>query len=170
MKRETLDAINAARAANHAIVRAVNLHTGKDALIDPYTDNTALGQAAAQAARADKSTPTQIDGQDWFLTVINPALDLAIIGAVHIAQPLAQMAELAGYGVRVIDPRTAFASAERFPGIALCHDWPDEALEKSPLGPRSAVVALTHDPKLDDPALMVALRAPCFYIGALGSK
>lgn len=170
MKRETLDAINKARAAKRAIVRAVDLASGEDTLIDPYTDDSALGIAAAEAARADKSMPTHVDGKDWFLSVINPPLDLAIIGAVHIAQPLAQMAGLAGYGVRVIDPRTAFASAERFPGIALIHDWPDEALEKTPLGPRSALVALTHDPKLDDPALKVALRAPCFYIGALGSK
>lgn len=170
MKRETLDAINKARAAKRAIVRAVDLASGEDILIDPYTDDSTLGRAAAEAARADKSMPTHVDGKDWFLSVINPPLDLAIIGAVHIAQPLAQMAGLAGYGVRVIDPRTAFASAERFPGIALSHDWPDEALEKTPLGPSSAIVALTHDPKLDDPALKVALRAPCFYIGALGSK
>ena len=126
--------------------------------------------ASLEAARADKSGPAEIEGRNWFLGVYNPPLDLVIIGAVHIAQPLAQMAALAGYGVRVIDPRTAFATTERFPGVELSHDWADDALAKRPLGPRSAVVALTHDPKLDDPALVAALRSNCFYIGALGSK
>jgi xanthine dehydrogenase accessory factor len=80
------------------------------------------------------------------------------------------MAQLAGYKVRVIDPRTAFATAQRFPNLAISHDWPDEALAKAPLGRRSALVALTHDPKVDDPALTAALKSDCFYIGALGSK
>jgi xanthine dehydrogenase accessory factor len=170
MRRETLAAINEARRANRAIVRATDLTTGDEQLIDPYADNSPLGLAARDAARADRSQPVEIDGRSWFLGVFNPPLDLCIIGAVHIAQPLAQMAAMTGYGVRIIDPRTAFATAERFPGVALSHDWADEALEKQPLGPRSAVVALTHDPKLDDPALVVALRSNCFYIGTLGSK
>jgi xanthine dehydrogenase accessory factor len=170
MRRETLAAINEARRANRAIVRATDLITGDEQLIDPYADNSGLGLAARDAARADRSQPVEIDGRSWFLGVFNPPLDLCIIGAVHIAQPLAQMAAMTGYGVRIIDPRTAFATAERFPGVALSHDWADEALEKQPLGPRSAVVALTHDPKLDDPALVVALRSNCFYIGTLGSK
>ena len=170
MKRETLFALNAAKAEGRAIVRAVGLSSGEERLIDPAIDPSELGIAAARAARADQSTPVEIDGRTWFLTVYNPPLDLAVVGAVHIAQPLAQMAQLAGYGVRVIDPRTAFATAERFPGVALTHDWPDEALAKAPLGPRSALVALTHDPKVDDPALTAALRSNCFYIGALGSK
>ena len=102
--------------------------------------------------------------------MFNPPLDLAIIGAVHIAQPLARMAALADYAVRIIDPRTAFATEERFPDVALSHEWPDEALALKPLTARSAIVALTHDPKLDDPALTVALRSPAFYIGALGSR
>ncbi len=116
------------------------------------------------------SAPVEIDGRVWFVSVYNPPLDMAIIGAVHIAQPLTRMALLAGYGVRVIDPRTAFATAERFPDLTLSHEWPDEALATAPLGPRSALVALTHDPKLDDPALTAALRSSCFYIGALGSR
>jgi xanthine dehydrogenase accessory factor len=95
---------------------------------------------------------------------------MVIIGAVHIAQALAPMAMLAGYRVRIIDPRTAFATEARFPGVILSHDWADEALEKQPLGPRSALIALTHDPKLDDPALTAALKSNCFYVGALGSK
>jgi xanthine dehydrogenase accessory factor len=170
MRRETLTALNNARKANRAIVRTTDLVTGEELLIDPYTDISPLGLAAKDAARADRSQPVEIQGRNWFLGVFNPPLDLAIIGAVHIAQPLARMAAMAGYGVRVIDPRTAFATVERFPDIALSHDWPDEALEKKPLGPRSAIVALSHDPKLDDPALTHALKSDCFYIGALGSK
>lgn len=170
MKRETLAALNDARRAGRAIVRATEMQSGEEKLVDPASDTSPLGIAAANAARADQSGPLEIEGKNWFLAVYNPPLDLAIIGAVHIAQPLSQMASIAGYGVRIIDPRTAFATAERFPGVPLSHDWPDEALEKQPLGPRSAIVALTHDPKLDDPALTAALNSPCFYIGALGSK
>jgi len=170
MKRETLTALNDARRQGRAIVRAIDLATGDEKLIDPHGDKSALGVAASDAARADTSANVEIEGQNWFLEVYNPPLDLVIVGAVHIAQPLSQMASLAGYGVRIIDPRTAFATTERFPGIALSHDWADEALAKAPLGPRSAVVLLTHDPKLDDPALIAALKSDCFYIGALGSK
>jgi xanthine dehydrogenase accessory factor len=170
MKRDILNALNAARHAGRAIVRATDLGTGEDRLVDPYADKSALGIAALEAARADKSGPVEIEGRNWFLGVYNPPLDLVIVGAVHIAQPLSRMASLADYNVRVVDPRTAFATAERFPGVALSHDWADEALTKQPLGPRSALVALAHDPKLDDPALVAALRSNCFYIGALGSK
>ena len=170
LKKETLAAINDARRAGRAIVRATNLLTGIDKLIDPVTDKTALGQAAAVAARADTSGPAQIEGENWFLAVFNPPLDLVVIGAVHVAQPLAAMAALTGFGVRVIDPRAAFATEARFPGVTLSHEWADEALAKAPLGPRSAIVALAHDPKLDDPGLIAALKTNCFYIGALGSK
>ncbi len=170
MKRETLLALNDARHAKRAIVRTTDLATGDEQLIDPHTDKCALGLAAADAARADQSGSIEIEGRTWFLSVYNPPLDLAIIGAVHIAQPLAQMAAATGYGVRVIDPRISFATPERFPGVRLSHAWADEILAKEPLGPRSAVVALTHDPKLDDPALIAALNSNCFYIGALGSK
>jgi xanthine dehydrogenase accessory factor len=170
MRRETLAALSAARQANRAVVRVVDLNTGEEQLIDPFSESSALGLAARDAARADRSQTVEIEGRSCFLTVYNPPLDLVLIGAVHIAQPLAQMAVLAGYNVRIIDPRTAFATAGRFPSVSLSHDWPDEALEKAPLGPRSAFVALAHDPKIDDPALSVALRSSCFYIGALGSK
>ena len=151
-------------------MRATKLATGEDRLIDPATDKSPLGQAAASAARADTSGPANIEGENWFLAVFNPPLDLVVIGAVHVAQPLAAMASLTGFGVRIIDPRTAFATEARFPGVTLSHDWADEALAKSPLGPRSAIVALAHDPKLDDPGLIAALKSNCFYIGALGSK
>jgi xanthine dehydrogenase accessory factor len=170
LKRETLAQINDARRAGRAIVRATNLVSGEDRLIDPASDTSPLGEAAAGAARADTSGSADVEGESWFLAVFNPPLDLAIIGAVHVAQPLATMASLAGFGVRIIDPRTAFATEARFPSIRLSHEWADEAFEKEPLGPRSAVVALAHDPKLDDPGLITALKSKCFYIGALGSK
>jgi xanthine dehydrogenase accessory factor len=170
MRRETLTVLNEARRAGRAIVCATDLKTGDEIVLDPMNDTTPLGTAAARAARADQSTSIELDGRSWFLAVYNPPLDLVIVGAVHIAQPLARIAVLAGYGVRVIDPRTSFATPERFPDVSLSHDWPDDALAKSPLGQRSALVALTHDPKVDDPALTAALHSDCFYIGALGSK
>lgn len=170
MKRETLRTLNAAKSANKAIVRATDLETGEEKLIDPLTDSSVLGVASAAAARADQSGPVEIDGSTWLLSVYNPPLDLVVVGAAHIAQPLTRMALLTNYRVRVIDPRTSFATEERFPDVAISHDWPDEALARSPLGARSALVALTHDPKIDDPALTAALKSNCFYIGALGSK
>ena len=128
-----------------------------------------LGLAARAAARADTSGEVEIEGRSWFLEVHNPPLDLALVGAVHIAQPLAAMAGLAGFGVRVIDPRAAFATEARFPGMTLICDWPDEAFKAHPLGSRSALVVLAHDPKIDDPALASPrLASPAFYIGALG--
>jgi xanthine dehydrogenase accessory factor len=170
MKRTTLERLREAKRNGRAIVRALDLATGEERLLEPHGDGSALGHAAARAARNDRSGLTEVEGRSWFLEVHNPPLELRIIGAVHIAQPLARIAMLADYRVTVIDPRGAFATEQRFPGVTLCHDWPDEALAKDQLTARSALVALTHDPKLDDPALVAALRTECFYIGALGSK
>ena len=165
-----LAALNQARRAGRAVVRAVDLSSGEERLIDPRTDSSLLGVAAAQALQTDQSARAEIEGRSWFLGTFNPPLDLAIVGAVHVAQPLAKMAAIAGYTVRVIDPRASFATPARFPGITLSHDWPDEALARLPLGRRSALVVLVHDPKIDDPALVAGLASPAFYIGALGSK
>lgn len=118
------------------------------------------------AFRADKSG-LQADGQ--LLTLHNPPLRLVVVGAVHIAQALLPMARLAGYDPILVDPREAFASPERFPGERLVHDWPDAALDAIGLDPRVAVVTLTHDSKLDDPAIIAALRSDVFYLGCLGS-
>jgi len=170
MKLETLNAIREVCKRGCAIVRAINRSSGEECLIDPALDTSVLGLAAARASRADQSMPVNLEGQDWFLSVYNPPLDLVIVGAVHIAQALSAMAGLTGYNTRIIDPRVAFATADRFPGSELSHDWPEEALAKKPLGRRSALVALTHDPKIDDPALTEALASDCFYIGALGSR
>jgi len=170
VKFEILRAINEARRAGRALVRATDLATGEDVLIEPGVDVSPLGEAAAGAARADTSGPAVIEGREWFLSVFNPPLELVIVGAVHIAQPLVRMAQEAGYNVRLIDPRTAFATTARFPGIDISHDYPDEALAKHPLGNRSAIVFLSHDPKIDDPGLIAALKSDCFYIGTLGSR
>ena len=109
-------------------------------------------------------------GRRWFVHVFNPPLRLIVVGAVHISQPLVRMAGGLGYDVTLVDPRGAFATAERFPGVAVCSEWPDDALEALGVDGRTAVVTLTHDPKLDDPALHTALRSEAFYIGALGSR
>ncbi|MGG7645666.1 XdhC family protein [Rhodovulum sp. YNF3179] len=106
---------------------------------------------------------------DWFIGIHNPPLRMVVVGAVHIAQPLMQMARLAGYDATLVDPRETFGSAERFPGETLVDDWPDAALRTHGLDTRTAVVTLTHDPKLDDPAIMEALRSDIFYLGCLGS-
>lgn len=168
MKRGILDALT--QNPTKAWVRALNRASAEEKLIDPFLDETPLGLAARAAARTDTSGEAEIDGQIWFLEVHNPLLELALVGAVHIAQPLAAMARLAGYRVRVIDPRAAFATEARFPGVTLYPEWPDEILTKFPLGSRSALVVLAHDPKIDDPALQAALGSRAFYIGALGSK
>lgn len=158
-----------AAGAERPLVRALRAD-GRQRLIDPSTDKSPLGQAAAGAARHDASVESPVEGENWFLEVHNPPLDLVLVGAVHVAQSLAAMARLAEWRVRVIDPRPAFATEARFPDIALVHEFPDEALAKAPPGLRSALVALAHDPKIDDPGLVAALNSEAFYVGALGSK
>jgi len=132
---------------------------------------SAAARESVQAlVAADRSEEAALDGKNCFVQVHNPTPRLIIIGAVHISQALAPMAATAGYEVTVVDPRRSFATDERFPGVTLDGAWPDEAMEKLKPDIRTAVVTLTHDPKLDDPALSAALRSPAFYIGALGSK
>ena len=171
MKRETLKAVTDARADGRSVVLATRVDTGEERVIVPsQAAADALSQAASKAAQRDQSASVDVDGATWFLNVFNPSPKLYIVGAVHIAQPLSQMGALAGFDVVVIDPRTAFATNERFPNLHLIAAWPDEALADLPLDMRTAVVTLTHDPKLDDPALVAALRSPAFYVGSLGSK
>jgi xanthine dehydrogenase accessory factor len=168
---DTLRALLETRDKRRPAVLATELSTGEEHVLFPDSAGAgALAGAAADAARRDQSATVEADGRTWFLAVFNPPLDLVIVGAVHIAQPLARMAALADYAVRIVDPRTAFATQERFPEVALSNEWPDDALKAAPLTERSAIVALTHDPKLDDPALAAALNSSAFYVGALGSK
>lgn len=169
MKRATLKALIEARTAGRPVVLATRLDTGEGRLIEPG-DRDPLAAAAATAAQRDQATTVEIDGATWFLNAFNPPARLYIVGAVHIAQPLSRMAALTAFDVTVIDPRTAFATGERFPNLHLIAAWPDEALADLPLDARTAVVTLTHDPKLDDPALIAALKSEAFYVGALGSK
>jgi len=180
MKQDILDRLLAARAAKRAIVLATDLDGGAQALIDPGNGEAegagdlalddAIREAAATAARADKGRTVDAGDRRVFVQPFNPPLRLIVVGAVHIAQPLVAMAQLAGYDVTVVDPRRAFATDERFPDVTVSTEWPDEALEALKPDARTAVVTLTHDPKLDDPALDVALRSQAFYVAALGSK
>jgi xanthine dehydrogenase accessory factor len=129
-----------------------------------------LLNAAREALRFDRGTTIEIDAKRWFLNAFNPRLRMIIVGAVHITQTLAPMAALAGFAVSVVDPRRTFATQARFPDIALYTEWPDEAMAELKPDSRTAIITLTHDPKLDDPALEAGLRSEAFYIGALGSK
>lgn len=155
----------AARARREAVIYAVNVETWQRRLIAPDADDP-----LAEEATAIRLTDKSAFAGDWFLGVHNPPLRLAVIGAVHIAQPLMQMARLSGYDATLIDPREAFAAEARFPGETITHDWPDAALKTHGLDARTAVVTLTHDTKLDDPAIQTALSSPIFYLGCLGSK
>lgn len=169
MRRATLESLMTARREGRLLVRAIDLASGEERLLDPACDTSPLGRAAAQAARDDSSRHVLLEGRDWFLTVYNAPWEIVMVGAVHIAQALAALAVPAGYRVRVIDPRAPYATEERFPGISLQRAWPDEALVRQPLTSHSALVVLAHDAKLDDNALAQALPSPAFYIGALGS-
>lgn len=179
---DIIDQLLVDRAAKRAAVLARVLPAGVQTIVYPFEDppdgaasdalaiDPAIREAARTAATRDQSAAVDIGDQEVFLRVYNPPLRLVVVGAVHIAQALCPMAALAGFAITVVDPRTAFASAARFPGVALCTEWPDEALAALALDRRTAVVTLTHDPKLDEPALVEALRSSAFYIGALGSK
>ncbi|MCV3271089.1 XdhC family protein [Roseobacter sinensis] len=148
-----------ARAARQPVAYEVNLTTGSRRLVrDSYPERFAMDRSGFET-----------EGE-VFVAIHNPPLRLVIVGAVHIAQALVPMARIAGYDPYIVDPREAFGSEARFPGERILSDWPDEALDAIGVDSRTAVVLLTHDPKLDDPALLIALRSEAFYIGALGSK
>ena len=170
MRAGTLHALLEAQQSGAGLVRTVRLADGHEELIRAGQMDGALAQAAHSALREDRSHVAEIDGQTWFLQVLNPPVHLIVAGAVHIAQSLVKMAAELGWRVTIVDPRTGWANAERFPGVTIAAAWPDEAMMELGVNRRTAVVTLTHDPKLDDPALAAALRSPAFYIGALGSK
>ena len=173
MKDDLLKELNLSRAEGQPTAIVTRLDSGDQWLIDETSDNDVPSEIAllARAALAkDRSHVVDFEGSDLFIHVYNPPLRLVVVGAVHIAQTLSLMATRVGYGVTVIDPRGAFATEERFPGVDISNEWPDEALGRMKLDLRTAVVTLTHDPKLDDAALQVALSSDAFYIGSLGSK
>lgn len=170
MRLSALTELTSARREGRALVRAVELSTWEELLIDPNSAETSpLHAACRAAARSDLSGRVDIGGQDWFLWVLNPPVELVIVGAAHIAQHLAAMAAKSDYDVRVIDPRGTFATNERFPNTQVFCCWPEEAFQQRAPGARSALIALSHDPKIDDPALIGGLKFGCFYVGALGS-
>lgn len=175
MKRILLDRLLAARAALRPAALVTELTSGRQALFSDSKLSGDLGLTEDQVASlravlaADRSGALA-GNDDLFVRVFNPPLRMVVVGAVHIAQALVPMSVLAGYEVIVVDPRRAWATVERFPDVNLMTEWPDEALTRLDLDRRCAVVTLTHDPKLDDPALAVALRSKALYIGALGSR
>ena len=171
MKLDILRALNAERAARRAAVVVTDVTSGEQRLVkaaevarDPLKD------VIEKQIRRGNSAMVETPAGKVFLTVHVPPSQLVITGAVHISQALAPMARLVGYDVTIVDPRTAFASIERFPDVKVIAEWPDVALPPLGVDRYTAFVALTHDPKIDDPALTHALARDCFYIGALGSK
>jgi xanthine dehydrogenase accessory factor len=171
VKSQTLAELNAERAARRPAIIITDPASGEQRLVkarDFAADP--LRAELANALRMGKSGMIEVAGKRLFLNVYAPTARLVIIGAVHISQALAPMAQSLGYDVTVVDPRTAFASAERFPDVPLVAEWPDVALPPLNIDHYTAFVALTHDPKIDDPALLHAFQRDCFYIGALGSR
>ncbi len=171
MKLETLAQLNAERAARRPAIVVTDTATGEQRLVKA-SDFAAdpLRAELDKALRMGKSGTVEVSGKKLFLNVYAPTAKLVIIGAVHISQALAPMAQSLGYDVTVVDPRTAFASPERFPDVPLIAEWPDVALPPLHVDRYTAFVAVTHDPKIDDPALLHAFARDCFYIGALGSR
>jgi xanthine dehydrogenase accessory factor len=176
MKRALLDDLLAAQANGKPVALVTLLQTGEQTLVgavdtrgDAHLDDDPLAVVREAIARDRCITIDTVAGP-IFVHVFNPPMRLIVVGAVHIAEPLTRMAALAGYAVTIVDPRRAFTTRRRFEGVTVVDDWPDETLEAIGLDHRTAVVSLAHDPKIDDPALTVALRSPAFYIGALGSR
>lgn len=173
MRSDLLSELNAERAARRAAILVTDISDGAQHLVrEEQVAADPLGAVLARHLASGKSGLVEADGRTLFLTVQVPPVRLVVVGAVHISQAMAPMAAGLDLALTVIDPRTAFATPERFPGVELVAEWPDAALGHSvPLLDRySALAALTHDPKIDDPALKAALTAGCFYVGALGSR
>jgi xanthine dehydrogenase accessory factor len=171
MDMQALKTLNAERRARRAAILITDLGDGSDRLVkegDAVAGD--LGVAVARAFRSGNSVAVEVDGRSYFLNVHLPQPRLVVIGAVHISQAMAPMARIAGYPLEIIDPRTAFASPDRFPDVTLHAEWPEVVLKASPLDSYTALAAVTHDPKIDDFALKAALDANCFYVGALGSR
>lgn len=176
MKTDTLSALQQARTQRTAVTLATRLSDAAETLI--YLDrvdgtmagDATLVSAARRAMAIGRSETIDLGGQKIFLNVYVPPPRLIIVGAVHIAQTLAPMAAMLDFDVTVVDPRGAWATSARFPGVKVIQDWADEAFQAMGLDVSTAVVTLTHDPKLDDPALEAALKSDVFYIGALGSR
>jgi xanthine dehydrogenase accessory factor len=171
VKLETLAEVNTERAARRPVIVITDVADGAQRVVKA-SDIAAdpLRAELGKQLRMGKSAMIEADGKKLFFNVYAPTAKLVIIGAVHISQALAPLARSLGYDVTVVDPRTAFASPERFPDVPLIAEWPDVALPPLNVDHYTAFVAVTHDPKIDDPALLHAFQRDCFYIGALGSR
>jgi xanthine dehydrogenase accessory factor len=166
-----LAAINAVRRARRAVILATDLGNGSSQVIHEGEIADGLSRADIEKAfRTGRSVTIETDGKRLFLNVLVPPPRIVVIGAVHISQALATMAAAAGFDLRIIDPRTAFATPDRFEGVDLTADWPEEALKERSLDAYTALVAVTHDSRIDDFPIVEALRTGCFYVGALGSR
>ncbi|MFH5926778.1 XdhC family protein [Roseomonas xinghualingensis] len=171
MTPELLDRLQQARATRRPVALLTRLPDGAQRLYPDEPISIALGDAAEAALRDDRAGPVTLEGETWFIHPQTPPPRLIVVGAVHVAQALVPMAAAVGLAVTIVDPRRAFATEERFAADAtLVTDWPDDALAALKPDSRTAIVTLTHDPKLDDPALDTAIRSDAFYIGALGSR
>jgi len=171
VKLETLSAVNTERSARRPVIVITDVADGDQRLVKAADfAGDPLAAELDRQLRMGKSAMIETGGKKLFLNVYAPTARLVIIGAVHISQALAPLARSLDYDVTVIDPRTAFASAERFPDVKLIAEWPEEALPPLNVDHYTAFVAVTHDPKIDDPALLHAFARNCFYIGALGSR
>jgi xanthine dehydrogenase accessory factor len=171
MQLEALTKLNAARRSRRAAVVVTDLASDDvRVILEGEVVSGALGEEIAKTFRSGKAGTAEIEGQSLFLNVHLPPPRIVVIGAVHISQALARLAPVAGYDLTIIDPRTAFATEERFEGVELIADWPEDVLKDRPLDAYTALAAVTHDPKIDDFPLSEALRVGCFYVGALGSR
>jgi xanthine dehydrogenase accessory factor len=171
VKLEVLSALNAERAARRAVVLVTDIASGSERLVKAAdVGRDPLKEVLEKHLRSGKSGMEETPQGKVFLTVHVPPPQLVATGAVHISQALAPMATMLGYDVTIVDPRTAFATVERFPEVKVIAEWPDVALPPLGIDRYTAFVALTHDPKIDDPARTHVLARDCFYIGALGSK
>ncbi|WP_315919682.1 XdhC family protein [Mesorhizobium sp. SP-1A] len=170
MDLQLLRTLNADRRARRAVIQLTDLGDGTSRLVHEGDRlEGELGKAIASAFRTGRSGSAEVEGRSYFLNAHLPHPRFVLVGAVHISQALAPMARIAGYPVEIIDPRTAFATPDRFPDAPLDAEWPQDVFSRRPLDSYCALAALTHDPKIDDFALKAALEANCFYVGALGS-
>ncbi len=177
MKADLLSAAAQAQNDKRPVVLLRSLDSSECWLLDPSEKpdgvedlSEALRAHCYEALKRDGASVLESDGHRYLLQTISPPYRLVIIGAVHIAQALVPMARAAGYAPTLVDPRPAFATPQRFPGIDIRNAWPQDVMDELALTSRTAVVTLSHDPKIDEPALAAALRSEAFYIGALGSK
>ncbi|HEX8166565.1 MAG TPA: XdhC family protein [Beijerinckiaceae bacterium] len=171
MRLDLLSTLNTERAARRAAILVTDIATNEQRVVrESEAAADPLADLLEERFRSGKSGIAEHGGRQLFLTVQVPPVKVVVVGAVHVSQAFAPMARGLDFDVTILDPRTAFATPERFPDVPVVAEWPDTALPRIGLDRYTALAALTHDPKIDDPALSAALQAECFYIGALGSK